>query len=292
MSGMSAVFWKELGDYCSSRRFVILLALIYLPGVLAIYSVASFIRSEVSETSFVFLLLFTSSGGFMPPFDSFSTFLALFIPIIGIALGFDAINSERSSGTLTRVLSQPIYRDSVVNGKFLAGLFTIATLLTSLVLLVAGVGLRMIGVPPTLEEISRLVVFLLVTILYAGFWLSLAILFSLLFTRPATSALASIAIWLFFFFALLMSVGAQEEIIRLILGFSPVTLYLASVAGLLVPSLTAIMAQGTGSMLPNPLSFSQSFLMVWPQIVIILVLTIVCFAAAYIKFMREEIRAT
>lgn len=290
MAGLAAVFWKELGDYFSNRRFLILLALIYLPGVLAIYSVARFIRIEVSETSFVFLRLFTSSGGFMP-FD-FSTVLALFIPIIGIALGFDAINSERASGTLTRVLSQPIYRDSVVNGKFLAGLFTIAALLTSLVLLVAGVGLAMIGVPPTLEEISRLVVFLLVTILYAGFWLALAILFSLLFTRPATSALASIAIWLFFLFALFMSMGAQEETVRLILGFTPVTLYGASVAGLLMPSLTAILAQGTGSMLPNPLSFSQSFLMVWPHIVSILVLTIICFAAAYIKFMREEIRAT
>jgi ABC-2 type transport system permease protein len=180
----------------------------------------------------------------------------------------------------------------VVNGKFLAGLFTIATLLTSVVLLVSGVGLRMIGVPPTVDEIARLVVFLLLTVLYAGFWLALAILFSLLFSRSATSALASISIWLlslftFVFFIVMISQGVATGPLFSIVRFSPPVIFSESVTGILVPSL------GTLSPLtqPVPLSFSQSFLMVWPQIVGILVLTIICFAAAYIKFMREEIRS-
>ncbi|MBM2831612.1 MAG: type transporter [Dehalococcoidia bacterium] len=315
MSGLAAVFWKEIAEYFSSRRFLILLALIYLSGGWAIYNAANFIRSEVSASSSVFLLLFTASGPQgVPP--SFVFFLALFVPIIGIAFGFDAINSERASGTLSRVLSQPIYRDSVVNGKFLAGLFTIATLLASILLLVSGVGLRMIGVAPELEEIARLATFFLVTVLYAGFWLALAILLSLLFSRPATSALAAIAIWLFFTFFIGMIAQAVAGVLvpvdqfsteaeqmqyvdtaQFITRFSPATLFSEAMAGLLTPSLRALgmgtlLSQPPAGMLPNPLIFSQSFLLVWPQILSILVLTIICFALAYIKFMREEIRAT
>jgi ABC-2 type transport system permease protein len=46
----------------------------------------------------------------------------------------------------------------------------------------------------------------------------------------------------------------------------------------------------TGRML-TPLSFGQSLLLVWPQVVGIIALAAVCFAASYIRFMREEIRA-
>ena len=42
------------------------------------------------------------------------SFIALLGPIVGLALGFDAVNSERSNGTLNRLVSQPIYRDAII----------------------------------------------------------------------------------------------------------------------------------------------------------------------------------
>ena len=158
MYGLFAVFWKELADHFNSKRFIILALLVYLAGIVAIYVAGQNIRSEVTETTrFIFLRLFTVSGGNLP--FSFPFFLALFVPIVGIALGFDAIGSERASGTLSRLLSQPLYRDSVINGKFLAGLITLGVLILSIVALVAGMGLRMIGVPPNAEEILRIFLF-------------------------------------------------------------------------------------------------------------------------------------
>src|SRR4030042_1140696 len=118
---MLAVFRKELADHLASMRFFILFILVLLAAVYATYVATQTIRGAVGTTTeFVFLRIFTTSGEALP--FSFLSFLALFIPIISIALGFDAINSERSSGNLSRLLSQPIYRDSVVNGKFLGGL--------------------------------------------------------------------------------------------------------------------------------------------------------------------------
>jgi ABC-2 type transport system permease protein len=55
-----------------------------------------------------------------------------------------------------------------------------------------------------------------------------------------------------------------------------------------------ILSQGdAGSyLLSNPLSIGQSLLVVWPQIMITVLLTLICFAISYVKFMREEIRST
>ena len=51
-----------------------------------------------------------------------SRILGFLIPLMAIGLGFDAINGEHNRRTLSRILAQPIYRDALLIGKFLAGL--------------------------------------------------------------------------------------------------------------------------------------------------------------------------
>ena len=43
--------------------------------------------------------------------------------------------------------------------------------------------------------------------------------------------------------------------------------------------------------IPTLLSLDQSLLLVWPQVVVLLALTVICFAAGYVLFMRQEVRA-
>jgi ABC-2 type transport system permease protein len=316
MSGLIAVFWKELADHFTSKRFVILFLLVYLAGIATIYVAAQTIRTGISDTTeFVFLRLFIVSGESLP--FSFPFFLSLFIPIVGIALGFDAINSERNSGNLSRILSQPVYRDSLINGKFLSGLFTLSILIISIVIVVGGMGLRMIGVPPTAEEVLRLFAFIFLSIIYGAFWMSLSVLFSIIFRRTATSALASIALWIFLFFFLSMIAGSianamvpidqksstellaqNDTIYRMISRISPGTLYGEATQVLLMPELgnpsTTLMLISiyTAGLIPGSLSLDQSMIIVWPQIISLIALTAICFAISYIKFMREEIRST
>jgi len=319
MRGLITVFRKELADDFTSWRFIILFALVFLAGVFTLYVDSQNIGREVAGTTqFIFLKLYTTSDQTLPGILQFLNLVAVFfVPIVGIALGFDAINEERNSGTMSRLLSQPIYRDAVINGKFLAGVVTIAIMITSIVLLVAGVGLRMLGVPPSSEEVIRLIIFLVVTIFYGAFWLGLAILFSIFFRRVATSVLASIAVWIFLFFFMPMLAGliantvvmpldqaatAEEYFSNLgvqstVLQLSPVRLYQEAISVILVPGsrtmgqMIQLMGGATTSLLPNPLSLGQSLLMVWPHLVSIVALTVVCFAVSYVKFMREEIRA-
>jgi ABC-2 type transport system permease protein len=307
---MTVVFWKELGDHFSSRRFMILLAIIVLTGVWAIYASGQSIRQDAEGTSVesVFLLLLTSqSGGLL----SLTTFLGLLGPLVGIMLGFDAISGEYARGTLSRVLSQPIYRDSLINGKFLAGLATVATLWASILLLVIGLGIVLVGFPPNAEELWRMLIFTIVGIVYVGFWLALALLFSLLFQRTVTAALASLALWLFLaiFAPLIAQIAAnfivpdpstpeqaarQIDIAAMIGRISPTTLYEEAVHVILNPLarlLGAAQAEQTQGILLTPLALEQSLLLILPQFTTLIALVCVCFGICYIKFMRAEIRA-
>lgn len=308
MFGLLTLWRKELADQMGSKRFMILLALVWLSGLSTVYVAGQAIRQEVASSQFVFLRLFTVSSGVLPPFISF---VAFFGPLVGLALGFDAINREQSGGTLGLVLSQPIFRDAVINGKFLAGVTTIGFMLLSIVLIIAGLGLWMLAVPPSLEEVLRVIAYTGITMVYIGFWMALATLFSILFKRITTSALAGIAIWLFFAIFMPMisglasdriapvdeestaSVLRHERIERTIERLSPATLYSEAVITLLQPNVRTLgpvtIREVTG-MVPGPLPVTQSLMLVWPHLVAIVGLTLVCFAISYVRFMTQEIR--
>jgi ABC-2 type transport system permease protein len=270
-----------------------------------------------SGTQIIFMRLFVLQVEDFLQF-SFPMFLSLIIPIFGIVLGFDAINSERNSGNLSRILSQPVYRDAVINGKFLAGLATIFILVGSLFLIVSALGLRMIGVPPTAEEILRIFFFIFITVIYGGFWLALSILFSVVLNKGATALIASIGIWIFFLFVLQFiaagianaAVGTVttnspdalktdwESLSNNIMYMSPIRLYGTTTASMLLPdfdnaSARYVLSGGydfSSSILPLPLR--ESLLNVWPQFIGLIALSVICFAISYIKFQREEVRST
>ena len=199
MQGLVAIYKKELADHFSSYRFVILFALIGMVSFITSYMAGISLRENlegIAKPKFVFLMLFNTTGALF----SMVQFVAFFGPLIGLVLGFDAINRERAHGTLIKLVSQPIYRDSVINGKFLAGITTITVMLISIVLVISGLGLMMLGIVPGIEEIWRLGIYLVISIFYISFWLGISILFSISFKNIATSALASVALWIFLSF--------------------------------------------------------------------------------------------
>jgi ABC-2 type transport system permease protein len=246
-------------------------------------------------------------------------FVAFFGPLIGLVLGFDAINRERAQGTLIKLVSQPIFRDAVINGKFLAGVTTIAIILVSIILVIAGFGLALIGVVPGIEEVWRLLIYLVISIFYISFWLGVSILFSILFRSIATSALASVALWIFlsFFVSLgadvlanaVAPVGAQEKthpeavvknarLKERVALFSPMVLYSQATATIIDPmrkTTSSIIMMGpmeelSASRFQNPLSLWQSLIVVYPYLVTLVAITLICFAISYLVFMLQEIR--
>jgi ABC-2 type transport system permease protein len=267
------------------------------------------ISTDNEVKSFFFLNLFTYTNGTLPPFITFVSFLG---PLLGIGLGFDAINSERSKGTLSRLMAQPVHRDDVLNAKFVAALIVIGVMFFALGFLVAGLGMLILGIPPTPEEVWRLILFLIISTVYVAFWLNLSIMLSVRLRQAATSALTGMAIWIFFsvFYGLLIDLVAgatapadprdpdavisHTEWIQLLMRLSPSQLFSEATTTLLVPSVRSLgplsMEQIIGA-IPSPLPLGQSILLVWPQLTGMVAETLVCFAAAYVMFMRQEIRS-
>lgn len=310
-------FWvmvnKEISDIVRSWRFLIMLGIIVLTCMGSLYAAlhdfANAFKPGEPEDSFFFLKLFTHSDGTLPSYIVFISFLG---PLLGISMGFDSINTEQNKGTLSRVLAQPIYRDFILNAKFVAALIVLAVLFFSLSFLVMGFGLIFIGIPPTPEEFLRIIVFTLVSVVYVAFWLNLSILFSVRFKQAATAALSGIAVWLFFtiFYGIIVNLIASamapsvfltenqvvgfQRFVQNLLRLNPGQLFDDAVTSLLVPmvrSLGPLTTEQMSGAIPSPLPLGQSLMLVWPQATALIAGTIVFFALAYTMFMRREIRS-
>lgn len=314
--GWMVVAGKELAETVTSLRFTVLLVILAVGALAPVYAASGAIRDAAEQASgaaALFLALFTFGA---EPVPSFVGLLGFIAPLLGIAFGFDAINGERAQGTLARLLSHPIHRDDLINGKFVAGLAAIAFAVVSMTLLVAGLGIVRLGILPTIGEVGRMVAWVAVTVLYIGLWLAIAMLCSVLSRRAATSALIAIGLWLVLslFGVLLASliaglidpltgaVGAEAalrhaQIEQALSVVNPGTVYAQATLALLNPGATSVVVPGLAEaiqlsqQIPTQLSLQQSLLIVWPQTVGLLAAMVVCFAASYIVFLRQEVRA-
>lgn len=311
MFAVNVIFWKEMAGYFGSKRFLILFVIICLTGVSVAY-LASQNMSNFTQIPVQYTLLgfFISSAGTLP---SFTFFISFFGPLIGIILSFDAIISERSHGTISVVLSQPVFRDSLINGKFLAGLATVAIMFASIFVIILGLGIWALGIAPNLEELARLGMYYVASVVYIGFWVSLGVLFSILFRRTSSSALTSIVVWIFFTFFIYMiasvvadqlvpvqtmataeALTRNEAIRTAVMRISPGTLFEEIATAVLNPSVRSfgfVAPALSSGLIHTPLSLSQSLLIVWPEFVGLIVLMLLCFLVSYIVFMRQEIRS-
>jgi len=317
MAGTLTVATKELKDQFGSKRFLILFGFMVLLSALAAYQGVDYIKNNTSA-SFNYIF----SGARMS--FSFNQIMVMFGPILGMALGFDAINKERTTGTLSVLLGQPIYRDSVVNGKFLAGAAALAALSTGTIAIMCGVTIPLLGFGPTLAELSKILVLATVTIVYLVFWLSLGMLFSVVAKKTSTSILFSIATWMFFAIVLsilasavagaLVPMPSSEVIVSdseggprfqmteefrdamtrrstiqsTILRISPTEIYENIINDVLG------VAGGFGGMGPQgfqrTMTLTEALAANWANIAVLTVGLVVCFAASYMMFLRSEIR--
>ncbi|MBQ1527222.1 MAG: ABC transporter permease [Lachnospiraceae bacterium] len=319
---LSALYRKEMADHVTSKRFIIIMILVIATTIASVYGAVTGISSAIKNAAmdpnasfdahFMFLKLFTTGGSSIP---SYMSLIALIGPFIGLILGFDSINSEKNNGTLNRLVSQPIYRDSIIIGKFLASSTLIAVMILSTGIAVGCAGFLATGILPSGEEAVRVLIYLVYTILYICFWLAMAMLFSVFTRHAATSALASIALWLFFaiFMSLLAGIMANAvypvntEYQQAVNAFenynlnlnlnrlSPYYLYSEASSVLMDPATRAINAVSYAQLvgaLSGYLQLGQSLLLVWPHLVGLLALTFAAFTISYIGFMRQEIRTS
>jgi len=320
-AGWMVIASKEFGDHILSSRFLVLAIIMAVAAAVPLYFISGQIRDAPSGATgfpalFIALFWLTPTVNDQISLPSVVGFLALVGPLLGLAFSFDAINGERANGTLPRLLSQPIHRDDVINGKFAAGLAVIVMVVVVMILGVTSFALIRLGVVPEAVELLRIVLWILVTLTYIALWLAFGLLLSVGIRRAATSALVGFGTWLLlsFFGGLIVSlingivapltttsgedvlknIGVREMLQRLL----PDTLYREASLTLLNPQVTTVSTPATlgqyaqaQQRIPSLFSLDQSFILIWPQVVGLVALTVACFALAYVLFMRQEVRA-
>jgi ABC-2 type transport system permease protein len=314
---------KEMKDQLGSRRFLILFAFMVLLSALTAYQGVNYIKDNVGA-SFVYIF---SGARFT---FSFIQIMVFFGPILGMSLGFDAINKECTNGTLSMLLGQPIYRDSVINGKFVAGTAALAIITVSTIAIMSGIAIPLIGFAPTIVEATKILTITLLTVLYLVFWLSLGILFSVIAKKASTSILFSIATWMTFSIILTILVSALANIIiplpagsiisggqggeggqgggfrtspefmetmqkrfafqNNLLRISPTETY-ENIANDVLGVRGGFGAfGGGGQQFERPTSLGEALVTNWANMATLSVGLIICFSASYMLFLRTEIR--
>ncbi len=310
--GLRALYHKEMRDHIRSRRMIIVLLVIFLTSFASLYGALTAIDTTSGNHDYLYLLLFTTSGSSIP---SFLTFIALLGPFVGLSLGFDGIIGEKSERTLYRLTAQPIYRDSIINGKFLGG--GLHHLYDGIFHGRAGGGRRPphhgagpqrrgagqnLCVPPVHGHIHLLLA------------LALSLFFSVICKNAATSAMAVIAIWLFLslFMSMLAGIIADamfpvtdtwEGVLNASSNYScqlalnrisPYYLYSEAASTIMNPNIRTInliSMESLSGAITGYLPFGQSLLLVWPHLAGMTALMTAAFAGSYVSFMRQEIRS-
>lgn len=159
----------------------------------------------VLALSMIFLLLTvvmsyfggaTSSGevefqGFRDTVSGMSTIAGMLLPIIAIMLGYASVIGERENGSMGVVLGCPVSRNDVIVGKFVGlGMVMLVTIFLGF-----GVSGLIVGIIAGFTGSLEYLLFMVLTFLFAMFFLGFSIFMSTLANKRSTAIAGGLAIF-------------------------------------------------------------------------------------------------
>ncbi|CAG0992341.1 putative ABC transporter permease protein NosY [Methanosarcinales archaeon] len=282
---------KEFADNLYSMRFLALLSIV----TLIIFSMS---YRNVTEGRNMFEI------GFL----GVAQIIGLFLPLLGIALGFDTIVKERKSGSLNVLLTHPIFRDNIITGKIIGSLATLALVVGIAVIASVGTMLFGTGVQVSLFQLERILIFAILTFLYISIFVGIGIFLSIVSKSASNSLIYGIAIWL----NVVVAFGAIIAVIAsMITGqpfldfdnptlelnakmqkFTPLHHYAETVSG--VPSFSwgGISIQSSklsSGIFDTGNSLDKWIQEYWSNLIVLITLPIILFIASFVAFLRKDI---
>lgn len=160
--------------------------------------------------------------------------------ILGIVIGVVSISKERNTNALNVLVSKPLYRDTIINGKLIGSVLFLVTMFclitafyTSGLFLLCG-NMILQWLP---DYLTRLPVALFISLIYVMFYLSIAMFISIIIKDQAFATIISIIVWALMGFirnasfadnlaAIIVKIfpGNVQGYINFIAGFSPETM--------------------------------------------------------------------
>jgi ABC-2 type transport system permease protein len=159
---------KEFSDHITSRRFIIILALFLVISAVSIHDgIENYNNSlesyndqlqRMEEFQDPYTSWMPQKPSIMYVFISMMSYMAALGGILALAIGFDLVSKEKESRSLKTLLSHPIYRDEIINGKVLGGVGALGFAM-GLALALAVAMLLLFSIVPTLDEFAAILIF-------------------------------------------------------------------------------------------------------------------------------------
>mgnify|MGYP000891193495 FL=1 len=122
--------------------------------------------------------------------------ITLFLPVLGITLGFDSVVREKNSKSLNTLLTHPVFRDNLISGKIIGGIGTLVLVVFISVIASIGTLLLITGIDVGLSELNRIIVFSLLTFLYLSGFFAFSLLISIVSKSSESSFISGLVVWI------------------------------------------------------------------------------------------------
>ena len=185
--GLFNVARKEFIGHLTSKRFIVILGLFLIISALAMHQGIDNYNERLDAYKEQISQIKEVEGiepGYMPDkpsimlvFMFMSSYILMLGAILAIAMGFDLLSKEKETKSLKSLLSCPVFRDEIINGKALGGILALVFAI-GIALIISFAMLLIFSIVPDLDEFTRIALFGVVSVLFLLSYFSIALMTS------------------------------------------------------------------------------------------------------------------
>jgi ABC-2 type transport system permease protein len=237
-------------------------------------------------------------------FESVTSMMAWFSPLLGIALSFDAIVKEQKSGSLNVLLTHPVFRDNIILGKLLGSMLTLIVVILVSSTVSIGTLVIVVGEAVNGMELIRILISLVITYIYTLTFMGIGLILSTSIKDATSSLIYNVLIWIcstVVFSVIITSLlllcdqditadPSGEALFTSVSNLSPMYHYAKITSGVMN---LGFGGPGTASTIQGIFdvryTISQWFDMFWINIVTLVITPFILFVIAFLTFLRKDI---
>ena len=213
--GLFNVARKEFIGHLTSKKFIVILGLFLIISALAMHQGINHYDQQLDTYKEQLSQIKDMEGlvGWMPEkpsimlvFMFMSDYIMMLGAILAIAMGFDLLSKEKETRSLKSLLSCPVFRDEIINGKALGGTLALVFAMGTALLISLAI-LLIFSIVPSMNELAAILVFGIVSIVFLLAYFAIALMMSTVSSDSGSALICTLVIF-FILGSLLPIVGS------------------------------------------------------------------------------------
>ena len=202
------------------KVFLIIAILFMLLSIVSVFIGSSTKNAEMNAYNDIVALLQSQGATSLPQSPAIAPlsilvniiqYISMIGAVLAVFLGFDTFSYERETGTLSLILTRPIYRDQLLTGKLLGGAGVIGLLLGATFIFNTVLFAFVSRLIPDFNEIGRLLTFIILGFLYMMSFYIASMYVSIKVRNKAFAFITMMIVWIFVSFVVPQLADTQRN---------------------------------------------------------------------------------